>query len=557
MPHGRAIPGLFEQLQPALQALEQRRRSLRNAIAGGVLLALLGVGSCLTAADPPSGLAELPGWRFGPLALSLFALACFGLAFVRFLVPGLTGYVNYRARFKKDVIAEIVRAVQPGARYFPDRHLEPEAHEWSRLFRTQLDVFRGDDLVQGFAGETPYEFSELEASYNTGAGESHRTHPVFHGLFFRIDFDRDLAGHTVVQPRSAPGGDRSGMQPLSLGTAFDSQFVVLSTRPDEALSLLDPERRSRLLELAQRAGAPLHLAFAGRTACAALDYGRKLFEPHVAGALKEADVRAMAAPFAVAGDVVRALGLERGRRRPADAEFHAGGVAVSGMEAVAERIEAAGDVGIDELSEAFGRQMRKVIDTAAPAEPLAPPPHEPFARVSDTGAQLEVSYPIRFGAVFATAIWLALTPVLLASIGALTSTGFGQALRREAAQREPRLQPAADLLLEYPTALLLGSLFPWWLIGISLRNRPTRVAIGPDGVSIRRLFRLSPSLLAPAQVRRIDANGRSLCLVRSDRAMLRGGWVMLAPDLRSDVEARWLAAQMSQALRRFGWRAAP
>lgn len=556
MPEGSAIPGLFERLQPRLQALEERRRRLRNTIIGGVVLANLGIGSCITAVDAPFGLAQLPAWRYGPLFFALLALTCFGVAFSRFLVPGVTGYVNYRSRFKKEVVSEVVRAVQPRALYFPDRHLKREVFNGSRLFRTQLDVFRGDDLLQGSAGGTPFECSELEASYTSGSGKSSRTHRVFTGLFFRIDLDRDLAGHTVVQPRSAAGGDRTGMQQVALDEAFDAEFTVFSTRTDEVRSLVTLELRGRLLELPEHAGAPLHLAFAGRIAYAALDYGRRLFEPQIAGAPKEADLKAMAAPLDVADDVVRTLGLDRGRRRPADPGFHASGFTVGGMEAIADRIASAGDVGIDDLSEAVGSSLGAVVGATAAAEPVAPPTHEPFARVTDSGGGLEVRYPMTFGTLLALAIWIALTPLLLAALGTWASPGFGEELSRLLADRAPQWREPAEALLAFPTAFLLGSLFLWWMFGSVLRHRPSVDAIGHDGVSIRRLFRVSPSVLPLSVVRRIDPTNRSLSLVRADRSLLRGGLVMLSPNLRSDVEARWLAAQITQALRRCGWRAA-
>jgi hypothetical protein len=547
-----SIALLFEQLQPRLRLLEDRRRGLRNTIVGGVALALLGVGACVTAADPPSTLSQHAAWRYGPLVLSLLALGCFGVGFARFLVPGVTGYVNYRARFKKQVVEEVVRAVQPTARYFPDRHLRREVFDQSRLFRTRLDTFRGDDLLQGAAGETPFECSELEATYTTGSGKSRKTHDVFKGLFFRIDLDRELAGHTLVQPRSAAGGDREGMQPVEIDDSFHEVFVVLSTRPDEARSLLGPELRASLRGLAEQAGAPLHLAFGGRVAQVAIAYGRRLFEPRLAGSLNVADLQAMAAPLSVADDVVRALGLERGRRRPPDPAFHAQGFAVGGMEAIADRIASKGDVGIDDLAEAAGTQARTLVDTVAAAQPLERPART-FASATDTGAGLEVRYPIAAGTVIAVLIWIALTPFVLAGLGTLVSPQLGEELRLFVSERAPGVREPAELLLEYPTALLLVSLFLWWLFAASLRNRPLLVKIGHDGVSIRRLFRPMPFVLPLSAVRRIDANDRSLCLVRTDRTMLRGGFVMLSPNLRSDMEARWLQARISQGLRRCGW----
>lgn len=546
MPNDNRIRGLFERLRPQLQRLEDRRRSLRNTIIGGVVLAALGVGSCATAFDPPFGLAQLPFWRQGPLAFALLSLACFGLAFVRFLVPGVTGYVNYRARFKKEVVAEVVRAVQPAARYYPDRHLKQEVYAQSRLFRTRLDSFRGDDLLQGVAGDTPFECSELETSYTTGTGKNRTTHSVFSGLFFRIDLDRQLGGHTVVQPPQAPGGDREGMQRVAIDDVFEKSFEVWSTHPEEAHSLLDAAARERLLDLADSVGS-VHFAFAGRTAYAAVGYRRRLFEPSLAGALDEAGLAALAAPLGTADAVVRALGLDGRRRLPADPGFHSGGFAVGGMEAVAGRIVAEGDIGIEGLAEAAAAET-----AAAPA----PAPARPFSQLTDTGFGLEVRYPFAFGTLFTLVMFLVLTPVVLATGANWASPSLGQELLGRVAERWPQARVAVAGLFASPTATLLGSLLFWWYFGSWVRYRPALLSIGPEGATLRRMFHPFALQLPLSVIRRVDASNRQVNLVRADRSLLRS-MVMVTPYLPSEAEARWLAAQLRAALKRSGWRPAP
>lgn len=318
---GDRIRSLYPTLEPRLQELDGRRAGIRNKIVAGVALVALGVGSFLTAIDPPAFLQAQPAWRFGPLLLVLLTLFCFGFALVRLLLPGLAAHRDYRARFKKDVVAALVKAIQPGARYIPDRNVGRQAYDASRLFRTPLDKFGGDDLIQGSVGDTPYECSELRASYTTGSGDDKKTHDVFTGLFMRIDFDRDVAGHTVVQSTGTDGGDRAGMERVSIAPLFDEAFEVWSTQPAEARSLLSDELRDRLLELDDEVGASLHFAFAGGTAYAAADYKKELFEPRIAAAMTEKDLSKLAAPYVTAIDMVKALGLER-RRRPADTSFH-------------------------------------------------------------------------------------------------------------------------------------------------------------------------------------------------------------------------------------------
>jgi hypothetical protein len=505
---------------------------------------LLGIQSCSLAFEPPGFVATHPAARFGPPVFLALMLFCFGLAIVRFLIPGVTGYLNYRAHFKKDVVASLVRAVQPGARYFPDRHLKREVYDQSRLFRTELDTFRGDDLLQGSIGDTPFECSELDASYTTGSGKNSTTHRVFTGLFFRIDFDRDVAGHTVVKSSEAKGAEPAGMEPVALGdAAFEEAYTVWSTQPDAARALLTPELRERLVELDDRVAASLHFAFAGRTVYAAANYGKRLFEPGIVSSLKEAELRALAAPFAIADDIVRALGLEK-RRRPADAAFHSGGFKVDGMEALAQRITSGGDVGLAEVAE--------VAAAESDSGPIVPPMN-PYPRVTDTGMGLEVRYPATFATLFVLVIGALLTPLLAASVWNLAAgPGFAAQLRPLIASRWPQASALGEIWIEHPTGFLAGSLFLWWMFVGTLMSRPTLVAIDTTGVAIRRLL-LPWSLTLPLDViRRVDAQNRSITFVRSDRGLLRS-MVMASPNLRDDMEARWLAAQLRQALKRSGW----
>jgi hypothetical protein len=98
------LRSLYQTLQPRLQELDRRRVRIRNTIIGGVVCVALGVKSCSLASQPPQFVAMHPAARFAPPVLWALMLLCFGLAFFRFLIPGVIAYMNYRAHFKKDVV---------------------------------------------------------------------------------------------------------------------------------------------------------------------------------------------------------------------------------------------------------------------------------------------------------------------------------------------------------------------------------------------------------------------------------------------------------------------
>ena len=533
---------LYEsKLKPRLQQLESRRHGLRNTIIGGVVVAALGAGSCWTVFDPGQ-LQSQSWWRYGPMLFGLLSLVCFGVAISRFLVPGFTGYMNYRAVFKKEIVAEVVRALLPGARYFPDRSIPKPVYDQSRLFTTEGKL-AGDDLLQGSIGDTPYEACELDHSYTEGGGDNSRTVPVFHGLFMRIDMDRDCAGQTLVQPPDSTGGDRDGMEAVSFDPAFDDAFTVWSTHPAAARALLDPAQRARLIQLAEDLVFPLHLAFSGAQAIAAVDFHHGFFEPSLAKGFDLGALRKMAEPLAPIGEIVRALGLEE-RRRPPDSGFHAARVEVSGIEALAGR----GDIGMAQLIDAMQQEQDK---KAGPA-PLQPPANA-WARVTDSGSELSVDYPIAVATLVALAIGLALTPVVFALLVNWLSPARGATIARAVLAARPNLEPLWAGVREYPTGALLGTAFIWWMFAGSLYVRPGSVTVSSDGVKIRRTGRPWASTLPLDVIRGVQHSNRSVHFLRGDRSFLRS-LVQASPNLPSEEEARWVVQELKRGLQRSGWR---
>src|SRR5262245_38468287 len=128
--HQQRLQQLYDGvLQPRLLEIDRYRRRVRNLAVGGVLCVLVGVGSCNVACETPAALAQSPWARQAPLGFALVSIAAFLTALIRFGVPGGLSYVNYRSHFKKQVFADVVRAVRPRAQYFADRHIPRNAYD--------------------------------------------------------------------------------------------------------------------------------------------------------------------------------------------------------------------------------------------------------------------------------------------------------------------------------------------------------------------------------------------------------------------------------------------
>jgi hypothetical protein len=306
---GPGDPGQLESLyrsvlKPRIDALEGERLRIRRgligslAIVGGTLLLVIAV-----------VMLEIPGAAW--LVLGILAAGVV-VAGRRSWTLGLAT-IGHRARFKREVLAEVFGFVCPGASYAPDRRIATEILVESRIFRIfdqrVLDLVRGDDLVRGRIGETPFEVSELSvvmAGGKSGPG-------AFVGPFFHFDFNKTLRGVTIVQPEGSEvwaGGAQDGRQLVAMeNTVFESRFAVYATDPVEARYILTPALMERIVRIRAETGRPIYLAFSGGRAFVAIHYGRELFEPDIHSTTSLAAIAEMAKHFALAEFLVRELDL--------------------------------------------------------------------------------------------------------------------------------------------------------------------------------------------------------------------------------------------------------
>lgn len=327
------------QLRSKLAAFEWRRRMVGVLLVVSASPAALGAGACLVSFESPQKVAELSGGRFTPSEAGIagiLLLACAAVVYSRV-------YLVRRDRllddFKTEIVAPLLEEAVAGARYLQRRHIAREVFKGSRLFEGDVpgervedvkgDRFWGDDLIQGTVGETPFECSELhvEVAVERYAQEKTRTEfvDVFQGLFVRVDLDRDLSGHTIVESKAAKRWDRSGYAAAQTGGVFGERFNVFSTAPEETLELLTSGVRERLVIFADRAAAPIRVALWGRVAVGAIEFGRHLFDLEALAAAPKSDPASLARPVELAAEFIRVLGLDSGRRRPADPDFPGNG----------------------------------------------------------------------------------------------------------------------------------------------------------------------------------------------------------------------------------------
>ena len=234
---GAEIDALYEStLKPRLDALEGMRLALRGYVvkAGlcvGVPVALFFLSGIL------GGLA--PSLGAGPIQVASFVLILVGVvvAALTYLLPGVSAYMNYRTRFKREVAAEVFRIVCPTAEYSPDKGVAEAVFDEAGIFNPR-GGYVADDRVRGTIGRTAFEAADVTRSYRTSSGKSSgRTAIVFRGLFFHLDFNKRLSGTTIVQPAD-------GWRPPS-ATARVSPASCSETQASTPRSRCMPPTRAR------------------------------------------------------------------------------------------------------------------------------------------------------------------------------------------------------------------------------------------------------------------------------------------------------------------------
>jgi hypothetical protein len=479
-------------------------------------------------------------FSIAPLGFALIFVAVV-VAAKLYLVPGATTFLNYKARYKREVVSEIFRIVVPTAEYHPFKGIAQAVFREPGIFNTR-GGFASDDRVRGWIGETPFEAADVHSTYQTGTGKNSRTHVVFKGLFFHLDFNKALRGTTIVQPQllgSSQPGDRAGMEVVSFDhPAFEKEFKVYTTDVAEARDLLTPSMMERLLAVRGHARHPVFLAFKNTRAYLGIHYDRQLFEPRVASTTSLDAVQKVADHFALAETIVHELDLNTRIWK---------GVDESLLEQPDDPTDpykdalTTGELDSDDVWKLAVRATSEEVDDHS----TAPQPADSKIRVERLGDETRINYGLSIGFFITAALSLALLALAALSARALDreygptpATAWLERLPPTAA--DERIGEGAMVIL--PVSFLVSAFFSmWWLL------RVRRVVIRPDAVLISRGLRPMPRRYSRPEYGRV---------VRVDKAVYVGkvGSTGLmnpsaSPILRSEDEAKWIAAEMRRALR--------
>ena len=530
-------------LEPRIRALETLRLSLKGYITKGLTcvgipFAIFFLSDFFTLGLPPASTIAV---RVGSFGLIFVGVAVAGF---KFLIPGITAYANYRARFKHEVAAEVFKIVSPSAKFAPAQGVAQADFDEPGLFNTR-GSYKSDDRVHGTIGQTPFEAAEVRRSYSTG-GKNNTTIVVFHGLFFHLDFNKSLRGTTIVYPEDASSnqlGSRAQLTKVALENPdFEQAFAVQASDEVEARYILTPAMMEQILVLRQRAGKPIFLAFKGNRAYLGVHYGRALFEPGIASSTSLDSIQEMAAHFALAEGVIHELDLNtRIWTKGVDDTLLKRAIADEPEDEL-DRIAAKGDLTPSQL---WAVATKAVSGDDDDDDVVATRPPGTSILIEHSGGTTTVDYGLSAGFLIMLFLWAASVAVALAALPLLPEAVGMPAL----ASYTSWIQ-----VIPYASALVAENPIPWaigaWIVGplvfMMWITRVRRVEITADAVRVWRGLRPVPRTYPRPEYGKI---------VKLENAVYVGkmeGLTLINPTaspMLSKEEAPWVAFEMRRGLR--------
>ena len=220
-----------------------------------------------------------------------FQLAIFGVIIFLVLSFLFSGYLfkPYKIKFKKLIVKPLVQFVNPEFNYCPEWGITNAEFKSCGIFRTH-NRFKSEDLIIGTLDKSKFQYSEIDAKYESGSGKNRSVKTIFKGVLLIADFNKHFNGKTYVRTDVAEKffGKLIGNSLQKIfSTAslvklenqeFEQEFVVKSTDPVEARYILTPSLMDRMMRLRRKHGK-IQFSFIEEKMYIAIPSNKDRFEP--------------------------------------------------------------------------------------------------------------------------------------------------------------------------------------------------------------------------------------------------------------------------------------
>ncbi len=201
---------------------------------------------------------------------------------------------DFKSEYKKVVIGKLTQFITPELVFTPNLFIPQSKYNSSKIFLSNPDIYKGEDLVAGKIDKTQVEFCELHTQDRQTDHKGRTTYvTIFKGLFFIADFNKHFTGQTYVLSDFGErflGAFGKMMQGLSIGRPevvrmenpiFEKQFVVYSSDETEARYILSTAMMERILAFKEKTKANIQLSFADNNIYMAVPLKKNFFEPSI------------------------------------------------------------------------------------------------------------------------------------------------------------------------------------------------------------------------------------------------------------------------------------
>ena len=281
------VSQIISELVPTLEPLEESRLLYRKRQTKYLLIVFIPL------------VAILVGGYLAELGIFIFFVAAgwaaIGFALYQFRVASIKSL--YVQNYKKTVIPALVKLVDSELKYEPGAGISMGTFKGTELFPTSPNRYSTEDLIHGTYGKTYLQLAEVEAKERrtrTDSNGNRKTYyvTIFKGLLLIADFHKDFHGRTFVFPDKSEktfgnfarffqkmGGRRKTNLIRLEDPEFEKAFAVYSTDEVEARYILSTAMLRRILDLRERFGDDVRLAFKDSCLSLALPYRNTYLEP--------------------------------------------------------------------------------------------------------------------------------------------------------------------------------------------------------------------------------------------------------------------------------------
>lgn len=240
----------------------------------------------------------LPSFLIALLLLNLSS-SPFQLIFLVLLLVLVTGFIvlsvypQYRFKYRAEIVADIVRFINPDFKYYPGEGISYQVFMESGLYERKPQAVRSNDYTLASVANSRFEFCTVRA-------ESHPFGlymPLFvsnqslSGLFMHMDLGYELNFRTYIMPARSSQFMGTWSQKNSLtgrghltptrNEAFDKHFSVYTNGEAAIHDLLTPTMIKAILKLNANHKGQMMLSFLPSGVYYWLDYPTDIFNPRI------------------------------------------------------------------------------------------------------------------------------------------------------------------------------------------------------------------------------------------------------------------------------------